>query len=280
MEKNREKAIYQLGLSTVGKRQDLATQILAGNCDPATVLEEKELQKKFRIDFSGSRETYEQEMEFFNKNNCNFAVLGDMNYPKYLYQLNSPPFICKWIGRMSNKPGICIVGARRAYRKEMELAAALAGKLGEIGYHIISGGAYGVDGAAHRGSFSSKGKTSVFLGGGFYHLYSERYIFLFRKIVKHKGALMSFLPLDLPPHAGTFIQRNKFMAVAAEIVIVIAAGHRSGSLYTAKFARKFGKQLFAVPGTKGCEKLIKEGTVALNSIEDCKKIQEKLHRSY
>jgi predicted Rossmann fold nucleotide-binding protein DprA/Smf involved in DNA uptake len=169
MNKNNEKAIYQLGLSTVGKRKELATLIIAGKCAPVEVLENKVLKNKFKIDNSGTEEVYEQEMEFFNNKNCNFAVLGDKNYPEHLYRLNSPPFICKWMGQLSKKPGICIVGARRAYRKEMELASSLANKLGEAGYHIISGGAYGVDGAAHRGSFSSKGKTSVYLGGGFYH---------------------------------------------------------------------------------------------------------------
>jgi len=137
------------------------------------------------------------------------------------------------------------------------MAAALAGR----GYAVISGGALGVDAAAHGGALAAGGPTFAVLGCGVDVIYPDRHGALFAAIVK-SGGLLSEYPLGTPPRPGQFPTRNRIVAALGQAVLVVEARHGSGALITARLGREMGRRLLAVPGSPGTDMLIASGAAA------------------
>lgn len=150
----------------------------------------------------------------------------------------------------------------------MDRAHALARHLAARGVQIVSGGALGVDGAAHRGALAGRGTTTVVLGSGLDVLYPVRHAPLFCEILAQGGTLTGLLGDGTAPRAGTFPKRNRLIAALADVVIVVEADVRSGSLSTAAAARRFGKIVAAWPGSRGCERLLAAGAGVIESCGD------------
>ncbi len=150
----------------------------------------------------------------------------------------------------------------------MERAHAIGKHLAERGVHVVSGGALGIDGAAHRGALAGNGGTTVVLGSGVDVAYPERHARLFDEVLARGGALVSMLPLGTAPRAHTFLQRNPLIAALADAVIVVEATLGSGSLSTAHAARKLGRIVAAWPGSAGCERLLATGAAIVETTED------------
>jgi DNA processing protein len=165
-------------------------------------------------------------------------------------------------------PAVAIVGARAASQPAMNRAHALARHLAGRGVQVVSGGALGVDGAAHRGALAGDGGTTVVLGSGLDVLYPARHAPLFREIVARGGTLASLLRDDVAPRPGTFPQRNQLIAALADVVIVVEADLRSGSLSTATAARRFGRIVAACPGSRGCDGLLAGGAALVENESD------------
>jgi DNA processing protein len=163
----------------------------------------------------------------------------------------------------SDRPAVAIVGARAASRSGMDRAHTLARHLVGAGAQIISGGALGIDGAAHRGSLDGGGTTTVVLGSGVDVPYPERHAPLFDRIVAQGGALVSMFPCGMQPRRCTFVARNPLIAALADLVIVVEAEVRSGSMSTARAAREQGRALAACPGSPGTMRLLAGGATAL-----------------
>ena len=125
--------------------------------------------------------------------------------------------------------------------------------------HVISGGALGIDGAAHRGALAGHGATTVVLGTGCDVAYPDRHATLFATIVARGGALVSLREDGAPPRRGSFLSRNPLIAALADVVVVVEADARSGSLSTARAARRFARTVVAWPGSRGCELLLASG---------------------
>ncbi|MDQ3370837.1 MAG: DNA-protecting protein DprA, partial [Myxococcota bacterium] len=130
-------------------------------------------------------------------------------------------------------PAIAVVGSRAASGDGMERATQLAQHLAHRGVHVVSGGALGIDGAAHRGALAGGGTTTVVLGTGVDVPYPRRHAPLFAQVVAHRGGLLSMLPDGTEPRPHTFPQRNGLIAALADAVVVVEADVRSGSLSTA-----------------------------------------------
>jgi DNA processing protein len=150
----------------------------------------------------------------------------------------------------------------------MDRAHALARHLAARGVQVVSGGALGVDGAAHRGALAGHGATTVVLGSGLDVLYPVRHAPLFRAVLVQGGTLAGMLGDGTAPRAGTFPQRNKLIAALADVVIVVEADVRSGSLSTAAAGRRFGRTVAAWPGSRGCERLLADGAAIIESESD------------
>ncbi len=189
---------------------------------------------------------------------------GDAGYPQRLAALG----IARTLhvrGQLAEGPAVAIVGARAATVGAMDRAHALAKHVVGRGVRVVSGGALGIDGAAHRGAL---GLTTVVLGSGVDVLYPSRHAGLFDQIVTSGGALVSMFPLGMKPRAGTFTARNTLISALADAVIVVEADVQSGSLSTANAARKQGRIVAAYPGSHGCDRLLRTGAALVESGDD------------
>lgn len=158
---------------------------------------------------------------------------------------------------------VAIVGARAATAYGDSVAAELAGDLAATGTLIVSGGAYGIDGAAHRAALGAGGATVAFLAGGVDRAYPAGHQQLFQG-VQASGAVVSELPCGAAPTKWRFLARNRLIAALGMATVVVEAGWRSGSLNTAGHASSLGRPLGAVPGpvtsaaSAGCHRLLRE----------------------
>lgn len=178
------------------------------------------------------------------------------------------------------QPTCAIVGARAAtsYGEHitMEFAADLA-----LDHTIISGAAYGIDGAAHRGVLALGGTTIAYLAGGVDRPYPAGHTQLIERITLN-GAIVSEVPPGSAPTKWRFLARNRLIAAHAAATIVVEAGFRSGSLNTASHAIAAGRPLGAVPGpltsaaSAGCHRLIREyGATLITSAADVRQLTGK-----
>lgn len=158
---------------------------------------------------------------------------------------------------------IAIVGARAATGYGEHVTIEVASGLVDRGYAIVSGAAYGIDGAAHRAALASRGTTIAFLAGGLDRFYPSGHEALLGRIVD-RGAAVSEVPCGVAPTKWRFLQRNRLIAAASRATVVVEAGSRSGSLNTAGHAAALGRPLGAVPGpitssaSAGCHRLLRE----------------------
>jgi len=143
--------------------------------------------------------------------------------------------------------GVAIVGARAATSYGSELAAQLAFDLAERGWTVISGGAFGIDAAAHRGALSAGAPTVAVLAGGIDRSYPAAHAALFERIARD-GLLVSEWPTGCAPYRHRFLIRNRLIAALSAGCVVVEASARSGARHTAGRAQELGRPVMAVPG--------------------------------
>lgn len=164
------------------------------------------------------------------------------------------------------KIAVAIVGARAAATADMQLARRLAGVVVAADGVVVSGGAIGIDSAAHQGALDAGGETIVVLGTGIDVAYPVRNLALFGEVVR-RGAVVSQFPAGTRVRAWQFVRRNATIAALADAVIVIGARAASGSMHTAIAAHRLGRQVAAAPGSSGGDRLLASGA-ALIACED------------
>ncbi|MBK9031240.1 MAG: DNA-protecting protein DprA [Myxococcales bacterium] len=189
-------------------------------------------------------------------------------YPARLRALTRPPTL-DGVGRLPGPgPAVALVGSRAVRAEAARTAAALAAHAAGHGATVVSGGAIGVDTAAHRGALAAGGVTVVVLGTGIDVVYPDRNHGLFADVIRGGGALLSMFPRGQPPRRGHFVARNAVIAALADVVVVVAAERGSGSLHTARAATRLGRRLVAVPGTAGTDALLAAGAGVIESVAD------------
>jgi DNA processing protein len=160
-------------------------------------------------------------------------------------------------------PAIALVGARAATGYGEHIAGEFAADLAGRGVAVVSGAAYGIDGAAHRAALAAGGTTVALLAGGVDRPYPAGHTDLLRRIAA-SGAVLGEVPCGSAPTRWRFLQRNRLIAALGDATVVIEAGWRSGSLNTAGHAATLGRPLGAVPGpvtsgsSAGCHRLLRE----------------------
>ncbi len=170
-------------------------------------------------------------------------------------------------------PMIAIVGSRNPTPGGRETASALAASLAARGLGIVSGLAEGIDASAHGGALEAQGFTLAVLGTGIDVVYPACNRAMYGAIECH-GALVSELPLQAPPRRGHFPTRNRIIAGMSLGTLVVEAASRSGSLITARLSNRYGREVFAVPGSihsplsRGCHELIKAGAKLVETFDD------------
>ena len=184
----------------------------------------------------------------------------DAAFPRRLLALKPrPPGLHVRGAMVEPARSVAIVGSRAASAEACATAHALAVHAASAGVQVVSGGAIGIDAAAHRGALAGGGHTVVVLGTGLDVIYPDRHRALFAAIVAAGGALVTAYPEGTPAHPGNFVRRNQVIAALADVVVVVAASGRSGSLHTARAALDLGRALAATPGTPGTQMLIASG---------------------
>jgi DNA processing protein len=168
---------------------------------------------------------------------------------------------------------VTVVGARRASGYGSGVAEDLARLLAGAGLTVVSGLAYGIDSAAHRGALAGNGATVAVLGSGPDRAYPRARAVLYRQVVE-RGLVISELPPGTSPFRWTFPARNRIMAALAGMTVVVEAAERSGSLITAAMAQQLGRDLGAVPGpvnawlSAGTNQLLSEGAAVIRGAQD------------
>jgi DNA processing protein len=206
---------------------------------------------------------------------CQIVTQQDENYPELLRQIYDPPIVLYVKGTLTSrdKNSVAMVGSRMTTAYGMNAARKLAYQLAYMGVTVVSGGARGIDSAAHQGALSAKGRTIAVLGTGINQIFPAENVSLFEKIVA-SGALITQFPFNRPGDKQSFPIRNRIVAGMTLGTVVVEANLTSGALITANMAVENGRQLFAVPGpidsprSKGCHDLIKKGAKLCEGAED------------
>ena len=197
-------------------------------------------------------------------------------YPQRLREISDAPAVIYVSGELpdfESFDSVSIVGTRRATVYGIRTALSLGANLSKIGFVVVSGGALGIDCAAHRGVLQEKGKAVCVLGCGIDYDYLLENKEL-RNAISITGALVSEYPPGSPAVSHNFPQRNRIISALSNGVIVVEAPKKSGSMITVDFALKQGKDVFAVMGnvdspySAGSNQLVKEGAVPITCWQD------------
>lgn len=161
-----------------------------------------------------------------------------------------------------------IVGTRAVSSYGEHVTAEIAGDLAVDGWTVVSGAAFGVDGAAHRAALGVGGTTIAVLACGIDRAYPAGHSRLLRQIAQ-EGLVVSEYPPGVSPARYRFLSRNRLVAAMSDGIVVVEAGWRSGARNTAAWSRKLGRPVMAVPGpvtsasSTGCNRMIREGEAVL-----------------
>lgn len=230
-----------------------------------------------------------KEYDKLEQKGMRFVSMEDEDYPKRLRNIANPPYSIYVKGKLppEEKKTIAIVGARMCstygYSVAKELGKQLAGK----GACVISGMARGIDAAGHRGALEcaetademkdaetkKSCPTVAVLGCGADVCYPKTNRELYGELTE-KGGIISEYPPGVQPLAGFFPARNRIIAGLCDVLVVVEAKSRSGSLITADFALEQGKDIYAVPGrmydtlSMGCNTLLRQGAGIISGIGD------------
>lgn len=206
---------------------------------------------------------------------CHVLIQSDDDYPALLREIYDPPIVLYVKGSLGEKDknAVAMVGSRQTTHYGIETARKLAYQLSYVGVTVVSGGARGIDTAAHQGSLQAKGRTIAVLGNGINIVFPPENRDLFERIAGN-GAVVTQFPFNRKADKQTFPIRNRIVAGMTLGTVVVEANLSSGALITANFATEYGRQVFAVPGridsprSKGCHDLIKKGAKLCESAED------------
>ncbi len=215
--------------------------------------------------------------------NVSIVCPDDSSYPLLLRDIPDPPNVLYLRGSLEDRDlnAVAVVGSRRCSYYGREQAERFGALLGGVGITVVSGGARGVDSAAHRGALSHpQGRTFAVLGCGVDVAYPPENASLFSQIAE-RGAVLSEFPLGTPPNKENFPRRNRIVSGMSRGVLIVEADERSGALITARQAcDDHGRPVFAIPGrvdnplSAGPHALIRDGAVLVTKLDE---ILEGLH---
>ncbi len=203
-------------------------------------------------------------------------VRGQAGWPPRLSSIPDAPERLRVRGTLggAGERRVALVGSRQTDAYGRDFAHEIARDLARAGVCVVSGGAEGIDAAAHEGALEAGGRTIAVLGTGLDVVYPAGHRPLFERIVASGGALVSEYEDAVPGGRWTFPRRNRLVSGMSEAVVVVRAGGRSGALITAAWARRQGIPVLAVPGdlrdegSAGPLALLREGARVAASARD------------
>ena len=199
-----------------------------------------------------------------------FLTPEDSRWPVLVNQLSCPPLglLVKGNAEILNNRSFSIVGTRNPTPYGVRIAGDFAAGFVDREWDIVSGGAYGVDSAAHRGALVAEGRTIAVIASGIDLQYPSGNARLFEEICEN-GAIVSEVMPGVPALPHRFLTRNRLIAALSQATLVVEAAFRSGSLRTARDAAELMRPVMAIPGpinspsSEGCHRLIGERSAEL-----------------
>lgn len=201
-------------------------------------------------------------------------ITTDPDYPAELRHFDDSPPVVFVRGTLPQAAGLAIVGSRRATSYGKTQAARFAHSFVTAGFSVISGGAAGVDTAAHKGTLDAGGQTVAVVACGLDYIYPAENRELFAQIVAQGGAIVSEFSIGTRPEPWRFPARNRIIAALSQTTVVIESPEQSGALITARNAAEYGRDVWVVPGpvdtgrSRGGHKLVQDGAALADSPED------------
>lgn len=211
------------------------------------------------------------------KKGVNVVSYFDDDYPARLRNINKPPCFLFILGEnnLNSRHVVSVIGTRYPSSYGRENTARFLEGLSEYGVLVMSGLAYGIDVIAHKHALKYGMKTAAIIAGGVDRLYPAEHKPIAEEMIKNGGCVVSESPLGTEPEKYLFPARNRIIAGCSDAVLIIEAGHKSGTIITAICANDFNREVFAVPGdvnrstSMGCNNLIKKNQAQLvTSYED------------
>ncbi len=218
----------------------------------------------------------EQLWEQLQKEGISLSYYGDERYPGKLLTIPDPPMILYQKGRRNDlwkKPSVAVVGARNCSSYGKQIAQHLGRELAHNQITVISGMARGIDGISQWAALEAGGGSIGVLGSGVQVCYPPENRNLYYRLQKEGVLLSESLPHTVPA-PGLFPRRNRLISGLADMIVVVEARQKSGTLITVDMALEQGKEVYCIPGritddlSKGCNSLVKMGAGMILSIED------------
>lgn len=257
--------INALGSARAVFEASAATLTATGLCTPRAVqnfISNRDARLPQRLDY------------FCRHNGVQILAYNDAAYPQSLQNLSDKPLVLYVKGELPQANyALAIVGSRRCSEYGVRAAGYFAKAMTREGIPIISGGAKGIDTAAHEACLQAGGVTVAVLGCGLDIVYPSENAKLFARIAEH-GALVTEYPPGVPPAAANFPARNRIIVGLSQAVLVAEAGKRSGAVITANIAADEGREVYCVPGnifdgsSIGCHELIRTGAKLVDMPQD------------
>ena len=225
-------------------------------------------------------EECEASLRKWNDQGIDLVIFGDENYPSQMMTMHDAPIVIFYKGEISNINNhdsfLSVVGSRKADSFGVSLAEDISTTAADLGVCIVSGLAYGVDAAAHKGSLkcTSYFPTIAVLGNGLENIYPARHTKLAQEILEKGGIVMSQFEPGTPPYPANFLNRNRIIAALSSAILVIQAPAKSGSLSTARHGLEEGRDILVLPGAvndpryEGSNQLIKSGAHLITCADD------------
>ncbi len=260
----RERAIF---LERAGELECLADQLLKEK-DVSPL--HNELYREFMSEFSDINNTLPCDLDYA-------VSITDGDYPRRLLHTDQPPAIlfCRGetLATLNGPFIVTVIGTRNPSFYGLEVTKKLCSEMARRSITIVSGGARGIDGQAHKTALEGGTTTIAVLGSGVDVVYPKEHARLFQEI-SQTGLTISEYPSGTTPRRHHFPARNRILAGLCDAVLVTEASRFSGTLITAGFAADYGRDVCAVPGSilsgtsRSCHDLIREGAVIVESIDD------------
>ncbi|HZT43694.1 MAG TPA: DNA-processing protein DprA [Chthonomonadaceae bacterium] len=217
----------------------------------------------------------DRQVAWIERHEVQLVLQGQPGYPRLLSEIPDPPALLFVQGTLAaeDRLSVGMVGSRHATPYGRATAERIARELAGYGLTVVSGGAVGIDAAAHRGALSAGGRTLAVLGCGLDVDYPRENRALFAQIAA-QGALISEYPPGAQPEAWHFPLRNRIISGLSLGVLVVEAPKQSGALITSGYAAEHGRPILAVPGnidrsaSAGTNDLLKDGAILVTETAD------------
>lgn len=223
-----------------------------------------------------NKENLKRQIDDIQEQNIKIITIKEKEYPQLLRTIYDYPvsIYVKGNEKILNGPTIGIVGCRQSTAYGEKVAQYFAYNLSKRSINIISGLAKGIDSQSHIGAIKAKGITIGVIGSGLDIVYPKENQYLYDKIIRENGAIVSEYPLGVKPEKMNFPARNRIISGMSKGILVVEAKKKSGTLITVDFALEQGRDVYVVPGnidemnSVGTNDLIKQGAQMVTSHKD------------